>query len=225
MNDLKIVETFKSLEGEGIRTGLPTVFVRFAGCNLRCSWCDTTYSHTKPEYTVMTKEELTAKILSYNIKRITFTGGEPLLDEPMQYIKWFVKEFPSYEVNIETNGSVYIPDELLHAHNTIITMDYKCPSSNMNAFMIRYDYEGKYFHNSLRPQDVLKFVVADDTDLQVVLDFVTTRNLKCSIYLSPVFGKMDLQKLANFVISHADLNLRMGIQIHKIIWSPETRGV
>lgn len=223
LNDYKdkfpIVEIFKSIEGEGIRTGAPTVFVRFGRCNLNCSWCDTKYSHDSKEYKYMTKEEIATKILSFRCDKITFTGGEPL-DVGADFIKWFMANNSGIEVNIETNGSMPIDSfTKLHTDRLIITMDYKCPSSGMTSKMNKNNLR------QLRDCDVLKFVVADDADLAEVVKIMMEHKPNGYIYLSPVFGQMDLQKLADFVVNHDFLGLRMGLQIHKIIWEPTARGV
>lgn len=212
-----IVEIFKSIEGEGIRTGLPTVFVRFSGCNLRCGYCDTTYGQTNDNSLWLTKEEICHSILSYNCKNITFTGGEPLLY--VDFINWFTsnKRFCNYSVNIETNGSRPISE--VCGHSFIITMDFKCVSSGMSAKMDLSNFQ--YLHK----HDVLKFVVGTDEDLAQVEKIIYEYNPICHIYLSPVFGIMDFKKLASFVIDRHFLNLRIGLQIHKIIWNPDTRGV
>lgn len=211
-----IVEIFKSIEGEGIRTGDTTVFVRFGGCNLSCSWCDTKYSHDRKEWTYMTREQIAVQILFFKCNKVTFTGGEPL--DHADFIKWFRAKNPRMEINIETNGSKDIR-EFVALNNVIVTMDYKCPSSGMTSKMNKANL------SKLCDNDVLKFVVANDEDLDEAVRIVMEHRPACHIYLSPVFGQMDLKKLADFVVSHDFLGLRMGLQIHKFIWDPTARGV
>lgn len=208
-------EIFFSIEGEGIRAGLPTVFVRFAGCNLRCRWCDTQYAQNPDAGVSLTYEELYKKIEAHGCKRITFTGGEPLLNK--DFIKWFRKRCKDMEINIETNGAVDISDILDYAD--IITMDYKCYSSGMRDQMLVENLK------LLRPQDVLKFVVANYTDLNQMKFILDQYKPKCQIFVSPVFGQMDLQELAEFILKNREYNLRMQVQLHKIIWGPNKRGV
>lgn len=213
---VSVVEIFKSIDGEGIRTGLPAIFVRFGGCNLHCSWCDTGYALSRKDGKLMTYMDVVTEIKSLACKRITFTGGEPMLEA--DFVLWFLDNFPEFEVNVETNGAVPI-QSLTKYENVIITMDYKCPSSRMTEKMLKSNF--KY----LRSRDVLKFVVADDFDLNEAISRLVEFKPKCSIYFSPVFGKMDLQKLAKFIIDYDYLGVRMGLQIHKIIWDPNKRGV
>lgn len=208
-------EIFFSIEGEGIRAGLPTVFVRFAGCNLRCRWCDSQYAQNPDVGVSLTYEELYKKIEAHGCKRITFTGGEPLLNK--DFIKWFRKRCKDMEINIETNGAVDISDILDYAD--IITMDYKCYSSGMRDQMLVENLK------LLRPQDVLKFVVANYTDLNQMKFILDQYKPKCQIFVSPVFGQMDLQELAEFILKNHEYNLRMQVQLHKIIWGPDKRGV
>ena len=219
MYRLPIVEIFKSIEGEGVRTGLPTVFVRFAVCNLNCAWCDTNYSHKLSDATEhLSKEELVSRILVLKCKRITFTGGEPL-ERGGDFIKWFATNYPDFDINIETNGSKDL-SSYTEYDNVMFTVDYKCPSSGMTGKMNLATFK------QLRNRDVVKFVVADDVDLQTVLDVMYNKTPTTKqIYLHPVFGQMDLIKLAEFVINYDFLDLRIGIQIHKIIWDPNKRGV
>lgn len=214
---LPVIETFLSIEGEGVRTGQPVVFVRFAGCNLSCSYCDTPYSHaiTGLDVKMYTDEKLTKEIVNYNCRAVTFTGGEPLFKG--EYIHWFINRFPDYEVNIETNGSVPVEDFMYD--NSIITMDYKCPSSGMEKYMLRENLR------KLREKDVLKFVVGDEEDLRKVSELLQTYMIKCKVYMSPVFGQIELPRLAQYVIDNRHYNLNMGLQIHKFIWDPEKRGV
>ena len=216
-DNYRIVEIFKSVDGEGIRTGLPVIFVRFAGCNLKCSWCDTVYSQSGGEGIMMSKEEIVARLMLLNCKRITFTGGEPL-ENGKKFISWFIGNYPEFETNIETNGSIYI-GEIARNHTHFITIDYKCPSSGMEDKMEKRNF------SKLNEDDVLKFVVADDKDLDTVRKVLIEYKPDCHIYISPVFGQMDLQKLADFVIKHDFLGVRVGLQIHKIIWDPSMRGV
>lgn len=214
-----VVETFLSIEGEGVRTGTPVFFVRFAECNLNCGYCDTKYSHKESDAVEwLTSGQLVSRIQDAKCDKVTFTGGEPLL-RYSSWIEWFIRS-TEYEVNIETNGSIELnSDSSIFEVNSIITMDYKCPSSGMEDSMNMDNLE------KLRSTDVLKFVVGDRRDLNRVLEIVTDYDIKSQIYVSPVFGTMDLQDLAKFVIENRSLEIKLGLQIHKFIWNPEARGV
>lgn len=216
-----VVEIFHSIEGEGVRTGQPTVFVRFGGCNLRCSWCDTSYSQSVQdnEFEMLTIEQIIESIDSFGyVTNITITGGEPLQDYLKHAVYGIITNYPERSINIETNGSKEI-EQYNSYHNVMITLDHKCPSSGMTEHMSREAVR------QLRRSDVLKFVVTD-SDLPYVKEY-----LRCSytsyptIYISPVFGQIDLNELAEFVKDQHNVKIRMGIQIHKIIWDPAKRGV
>jgi 7-carboxy-7-deazaguanine synthase len=168
--------------------------------------------------THLTREQIATGILSLNCKKVTFTGGEPL-GQGLEMVQWFIRNFRDIEVNIETNGSMDVKEFCRDYQNVIVTMDYKCPSSGMTDKMRISNLQ------SLTNRDALKFVVADDKDLQEVVQVLMEHKPSCQIYVSPVFGQMDLQRLAKFVIDHDFLGIKIGLQIHKIIWDPSTRGV
>lgn len=216
MNDkLYINEIFYSLDGEGSRAGFPAVFVRLAGCNLRCDYCDTTYAMKEDAGEEMTIAQILNRIGFYHCDYITLTGGEPLLnDTAFELVK--AMDEAGYHVTIETNGSVDISKALDHAS---ICMDWKTPSSGMNDDMLKSNLR------LLRPQDVLKIVLRR-SDLSYTDVFIHTNILSCPIYLSPVYGEIPLDELAEYVKLYRGQNkIRMQLQIHKIIWSPNKRGV
>lgn len=214
-------EIFSSIDGEGIRQGELATFIRFAGCNLNCSYCDTKYAQKKNQGVEKSIDEIIETIEKTNIKNITITGGEPLLQKDILKLVERLVEL-GYNVNIETNGSVNIkPFQLT---NVIITMDYKTKSSlMMNRMNLKYiDY--------LRKNDVLKFVIGDKEDMKNVKDVLKQKQVKSYIYLSPVFGKIEPSELVDFL---KELNeerfdtskTRVQIQLHKVIWDSEMRGV
>lgn len=218
---LPIVEIFHSIEGEGKKAGAPAVFVRFAGCNLRCSYCDTKYSHSLYDSKIkwMSIAEIVKEIISYRCNNVTLTGGEPLLyaRHIPQIIRLTTSKLKDVEFNIETNGTISPNYSVTQLDNVFFTTDCKCPPDEYNRFL---------YSSDLREKDVLKFVVASKEDLDFVRDFliehpVNTKN----IFIHPVFGKIDLKVIAEFVKEHEYLNIRLGVQLHKIIWNPDTRGV
>ena len=211
---MKVVEIFKSIDGEGIRVGYPVTFIRLAGCNLRCNYCDTKYSYADEKFTEMTPQEIYNQVYKLGGKRITLTGGEPLIHKDVKVLVDMLIQ-KGYEVNIETNGSVDIT--LFLDKHTIITMDYKCASSDMEDKMLLDNI------SKLRKQDVLKFVVSDDNDLDTVQRIY--RNTKATVYISPVFGRIEPKQIVEYMLEHNMENCRVQVQLHKIIWNPEERGV
>lgn len=211
---MKVVEIFKSIDGEGIRVGYPVTFIRLAGCNLRCNYCDTKYSYEDEKFTEMTPQEIYNQVYKLGGKRITLTGGEPLIHKDVKVLVDLLIQ-KGYEVNIETNGSVDIT--LFLDKHTIITMDYKCASSDMEDKMLLDNI------SKLRKQDVLKFVVSDDNDLDTVQRIYL--NTKATVYISPVFGRIEPKQIVEYMLEHNMENCRVQVQLHKIIWNPEERGV
>lgn len=225
---MKVNEIFFSLDGEGKRVGQPTVFIRRSGCNLHCLYdgkdCDTPY---RDEGAEMAVDEILDKVCSYHCKNITLTGGEPLL--PSVEMDELRKKLSlmRFDVNIETNGTM--STEIRYG-NEFFTVDYKCGCSGMT------DRMNPEAFRHLRYIDVVKFVVAESDFEQVrqkIQELVENWKSKLNpvdtpfIYISPCFGRCDLQKLAEFVKSLYSIYSRVGLslQTHKIIWSPEQRGV
>lgn len=232
---MQINEIFSSIDGEGIRTGCPVTFIRSFGCNLRCSYCDTMYA-VQPEneedlanaFTVMTVEEIVAKCEELGNYRITFTGGEPLIQKDAPELVAALLE-KGFEVNIETNGAVNLKefnDQLVDVltddsllDDLIYTLDYKCPTSGMEDKMImeNIDY--------LNDTDVLKFVVGSQEDLDSMKRVVDQYTPECYIFVSPVFGNIEPSAIVDYVLENNMQNVRVQLQLHKIIWDPATRGV
>lgn len=226
---MKVVEIFDSIDGEGIRIGQPASFIRLAGCNLRCSYCDTLYAlfgeDEKCEYTEMTVAEVISKI-NMNYKRVTLTGGEPLLHkESVELVRRLLEN--GVEVNIETNGAVDIADfsaKVGSTSNMFYTIDYKLPSSGMTDKMIWNNFL------NLRPYDVVKFVVGSDEDMNLTVETVKKLqkiyNEMPHIFIGAVYGMYDAKKLVETMLREKALkDARFQVQLHKIVWSPDERGV
>jgi len=210
-------EIFSSIEGEGIRTGYPATFIRLYGCNLNCSYCDTRYSCEGHDGTEMNVSEVIEKVKEAGVKKITLTGGEPLIHKNVEeLVDELVNE--GFEVNIETNGSVDIYP-YIKKENVIITMDYKLISSGMNDKMNERNF--KY----LRPQDVLKFVVGNKQDLDVMKEILEVHKPNCNIFVSPVFEQIEPVEIVDYIKENKLNDCRVQLQLHKIIWDPEERGV
>ena len=213
---VKVNEIFYSIEGEGIRQGYPCVFLRLAGCNLNCSYCDTGYAKHLSQGTEMSEEAVLKEVLSYDCPRVTITGGEPLLSLSEELLAGLWDE--GVEVNIETNGS--LDPRPFMMSNVIITMDYKLPSSGMEGEM------NEDYIDELRGKDVLKFVAGSAEDLERAKEIIEDHNLSgwSNIFFSPVFGRIHPQRIATF-LKENNIDARLQLQIHKIIWDSNTRGV
>jgi len=210
---LKINEIFKSIQGESTYAGLPCTFVRLAGCNLRCTYCDTNYAYYEGKE--ISDEDIIAKIDEYGVKCVEFTGGEPLLqEETPKLIKTLLDN--GYNVLIETNGSICIGclDKRLN-----IIMDYKTPKSGMSERMRPKNFE------FLKPTDQIKFVLMDESDYIWAKDIIIENKLADkfeNILMSPAYGELSPKDLVGWVLKD-DLQVRVQLQIHKYIWAPDER--
>lgn len=212
-----VVEIFKSIEGEGKRTGYPSVFVRLAGCNLRCSYCDTVYAQQASDAVeCFNEQELVDKISEYNCSRVTITGGEPLLHDLRPLLN--LLQVANYEVNIETNGAVPLYPQRIG--KMFYTLDYKCGTSGESQKMLMSNY---YLLNR---NDVVKFVVGskeDFKDVDRVIAYCKKVGCKPKFYISPIWGAIELVELVEYAKQKDDLCVQ--VQLHKIIWDKDKRGV
>lgn len=218
-NEFPVAELFDSIDGEGKRTGLMATFVRFAGCNLRCSYCDTAYALREEDAAErLTEEELLARIRAYPWKRVTLTGGEPLL-QPIASLCGALGE-AGYECNIETNGAVPLLER--RPPRLFYTMDWKCPDSGMEGAMREENFA------RLTADDVVKFVVGSRRDL-CAMERVVRRRLSGPgaprVYVSPVFGAIEPRALVEFMRERQLADVTVQVQLHKVIWPPDMRGV
>ena len=219
-NKYKVNEIFLSIDGEGYRTGLPVVFIRLYGCNLNCSYCDTRYSCEQQEYKEMSLYDILAQVLSYGVPRVTLTGGEPLIHPGVKdLIVSLVAN--DIEVNIETNGAVDLDEFIEFKYNSkvVFTMDYKCKSSGMEDKMILSNLE------FLQPKDVIKFVVSNYNEMEKMEYILESSKCKAQVYVSPVFGAIEPSELVEYVLENKLNNVKVQVQLHKIIWEPTKRGV
>ena len=213
---LPVIEKFVSIDGEGPMAGALAVFIRFQGCNLRCKWCDTQYSWEKePQTEFLTAKEIFDYIKAAGVKHITLTGGEPLLQPEIgNLLELLVKE-PEYLVHIETNGSVDIkPFKQTYPSKQIrYILDYKLPDSHMENKMHLENL------NQVEMQDVYKFVIASEKDLARAHEIIISHHLmeKCQVYLSPVTTTMEPARLVEFMKEKNLGNLKLQLQLHKII--------
>ena len=217
-----IIEKFVSIDGEGPSAGELAVFIRFQGCNLRCSWCDTTYSFDKSEITeVLSAEEIYNYIKETGVSNVTLTGGEPLFQENIDEILCLLNNDRDLTVHIETNGAIDILPFKEKYPNLIFILDYKLPSSKMTNFMVLENF------NHVEKTDVYKFVLGSEEDLQEAYKIITKFDLvdKCLVYFSPVFSAIELEDIVEFMKDKNLNKVRLQVQLHKIIWDPNMKGV
>ena len=220
---MKVNEIFLSIEGEGKRAGLPAVFVRFFGCNCSCSYCDSVYACKGNDYKEMSIDEIINEVEKYQCNNVTTTGGEPLIH---QDINQFLQELidNGYDVNVETNGTEVpvVYKERIDQGDIFYTMDYKCPSSGAETLMNPEAFK------KLRDDDVLKFVVGSQEDLNKAYDVVTSLeedNIYPQIYFSPVFGAIEPKEIVAFLLDKKLYQCKCQLQLHKYIYDPNQRGV
>lgn len=202
---MKINEIFYDLEGEGKYQGYPTLFIRFTGCNLRCSWCDTKKAYHRGRETSLA--EILGVVSKSPYKNINITGGEPLSSkkEVVSLIKAIRKIRRDITVSVETNGS--LPISGIRADN--ISMDLKLPSSGEQKKM--------YLPNlmALKPGDQLKLVIGSEKDMSYALATLKKHPVKCVVFAQPVFGRIALSRIRDFVLSH-DTGWKVSVQLHKL---------
>ncbi|MEN8904748.1 MAG: radical SAM protein [Clostridiales bacterium] len=208
---MKVNEIFSSIQGEGKYTGYPTVFVRFSGCNLRCQYCDTKYSYR--EGFEINIEDILKKIKLYGIKRVCITGGEPLLND----ISFLLKRLKDYWVSIETNGSIDLGKYSLSKNHNFI-MDIKTPSSGVSEFNLYENFK------NLNDMDEIKFVISSKDDYIWAKEIINNYYIKGEIVFSTVFGKLRYEDVVKWILEDK-IEARFQIQLHKIVWDVDKRGV
>ena len=217
----KVVEIFESINGEGMRAGELAVFVRMKGCNLSCNYCDTMWAN-KPdcEFEEMTADQIVDRVKKSGIKNVTLTVGEPLLQKDADKLLEAFSSEKDIRVEIETNGSIDLKP-FLKFENVSFTMDYKLPESDMEKYMNTDNFK------ILRKKDTLKFVASSVNDLKKAKEIIEKYELigKVNIIFSPVFGKIELTDIVDFLKDNKLNDVRMQLQMHKFIWDPEERGV
>jgi len=212
---LTINEIFYSVQGESTYAGRPCVFVRLTACDLRCSWCDTPYAFY--EGSKRTEEDVLREVEQYDCPLVEVTGGEPLLQEAV---------YPLMESLIAKGKTVLLETgghrSTARVPSAVVTiLDVKCPGSG--------ESERNCWENlaRVRPHDEVKFVVKDRADYEYACEVITKQSLRdrvAAIHLSPVHGVLDSKTLSEWVLADR-LPVRVQLQLHKYIWSPDTRGV
>lgn len=232
-NTYNLVEHFISLNGESQFSGKRSLFIRFSGCNLRCKYCDTSFSwkfphrmtnEEKKSLLTMTGEEINQVIKDSGVKYVCVTGGEPLATKQQaNLIKQLAVDNPDVIFEIETNGSINLYEALgeLTINNIKIALDYKSISSGMNSMM----YMNNWF--MLRRDDVIKFVIGTQLDLDYTIEILKKYRPTCKIYFSPMAGEgyIDKHKIWERVVEEKDLDITVQLQIHKYFFDPQLQGV
>ena len=213
---IKINEIYYTFSGEGETKGLPVVIVRFAGCNLRCDYCDSRYAYEEGEE--LTFDEIVKRIDKYDHFRVLLTGGEPLAaSHCLDFIKYLYSE--KFSIILETNGSFLIEEYFPYVD--IICMDVKCPSSGMSDKMYLRNLE------CIREQDEIKFVIGNRKDYDFAKDVIRKYYgyvFQSQYVFSPVWGKIEPKTLAEWILEDK-LDVRYSLQMHKVIWDKDKRGV
>ena len=231
-SQLKINEIFLSIQGEGTRAGRPCVLIRLTGCNLNCAWCDTRYAATEGE--LMPIGDVLKTVRQFGCKLVELTGGEPLCQPGAAELLTLLCD-EGFQTLVETNGSIDISGI---DSRVIRIVDFKCPSSGESDSICQTNAE------RLTPRDEVKFVIADRTDYEFALRFTRANSLteKCTVIFSPVATELPAAKLAEWILfdsvdntdsadsaksakSADSLDIRLGLQLHKIIWPDKDRGV
>ncbi len=210
----QINEIFESIEGETTFSGFPSLFIRFTGCNLRCNYCDTKYAYSEGKF--YSTEQIIELIKGSNKKYIIITGGEPLIQKGIEHLIMEIGKTDKIII-IETNGSMPI-DNIL-GNSTIVMMDIKTPSSNMAKFNNLENIR------KLRSFDEVKFTILNYDDFIWSVDIV--RNIidnRCKVNFSPVNNILKPLLLAKWILD-SDENIRLNLQLHKIIWKNKERGI
>lgn len=223
----RLTEIFHSIQGEGATVGLPTTFVRFTGCSLRCSWCDTTYSFYGGEEWPL--ERVMERLAPIRTKRVCITGGEPMdqAEAALALMERLLQE--GYQVVLETSGSIDLSaaDRLSPRGRLQLSMDVKCPSSNMQKRNLPSNLA------LLKPHDQLKFVISDRRDYDFAREVLAKNDITSEVLMQPMWTSPDpvgptkldgepatLASLSAWVLADG-LDIRVGTQLHKVIWGHE----
>lgn len=211
---MRITEIFFSIQGESTHAGRPCVFIRLTGCPLRCAWCDTAYAFYGG--TERSLDSVLAEVERYDCRLVEITGGEPLAQAEVHPLITALAD-RGYTVLIETSGAIDLTpvDE-----RAVVIMDLKCPGSGMADRNLWTNL------SRLKPTDEVKFVIKDRADYEWAVAIVREHGLadRHTVLFSPVFGEMDPQALAEWILADR-LSVRFQLQMHKFIWDPATRGV
>lgn len=211
-NTVRLTEIFFSLQGEALRSGLPTVFIRLTGCPLRCKWCDTAYAFTGGTTTSLS--EILAEVAKYPTRHVCVTGGEPLAQKNCLKLLTTLCD-SGFDVCLETSGAL---DIALVDPRVARIMDLKAPSSG--------ECSKNFLSNivALRTSDEIKIVIASREDFDWAKEMISVHRLvdRCTVLLSPVADQLSPTDLAEWILTEG-LPVRFQIQLHKLLWE-DVRG-
>jgi 7-carboxy-7-deazaguanine synthase len=210
LSRLRITEIFLSLQGESRTVGIPTVFVRFTGCPLRCLYCDTTYAFKGGE--TMGVADVLQRVAGYGVRHVTVTGGEPLAQAACLDLLGALCD-EGYEVSLETSGAL----DVAGVDPRVVTvLDIKTPGSG--------ECSRNLFANlaHLQPHDQVKFVICDRADYEWAREQIDEHGLatRCEVLFSPAYGELEAHALAEWILRDR-LPVRFQIQLHKVLWGAE----
>lgn len=211
---MKVCELFTSVQGESTYSGLPCAFVRLAGCNLRCVYCDTQYAYEGGVEMAMV--DIVERVKTAGVRLVEVTGGEPLIQEETgSLVSSLIEE--GYKVLVETNGSRSVRDIDGRA---VIILDVKTPGSGMSGEMDLSNFQ------HIKPSDEIKFVICDRVDYDWSKKMISEHNLRgrCALLFSAAIGRLTPRQLAEWVLQDG-LDVRLNVQIQKYIFGPDERAV
>lgn len=223
-----VIEKFVSIDGEGPSAGELATFIRFAGCDLRCTWCDTKYSWDGSNRSEkMTAEEIYQYIEESGAYNVTLTGGEPLIQKDINELIGHFIEDGLTTIRIETHGGVDISpfkdafDMLVAPYDLQFIVDFKLPSSGMMDEMCLDNLDAIGTH------DTFKFVMASAQDLDVAIGIIRKHKLvgRCNVYFSPVVDRIDPVTIVERMVDEKINGVKLQLQLHKYIWPKDMRGV
>lgn len=226
MGKFHVTERFVSINGEARRAGELSCFIRFAGCNLNCNYCDTRWScDPDAPCELLSEEELYAWVKETGVTNVTLTGGEPLLSPNVDRLLRLLAKDEDLRVEVETNGAVSLADFIGISDRVSFTMDIKCPGSGMSDYMIWENMQ------LLRAVDTVKCVVSDRNDLdwlrekELINRIQSPKENEYVVYISPAFGRIDPKEIVEYMKEYRLNNVRLQLQLHKFIWDPKKKGV
>ena len=212
LKKFKISEIFSSIQGESTYAGERCAFVRLIGCNLRCSYCDTKYAYEGGSE--LSLDEIVNKVIAFDVPLVEITGGEPLLHEGVTELAQAFLD-SGLEVLIETNGS---QDISILPKQVVKVIDVKTPTSGeVDSFLYS-------ILDSIDTKDQLKFVIGSREDYLWAKAFLEGNTPLCKVIFSPSWGVLEPKDMVEWIVEDK-LNVRVGIQLHKVIWDADTQGV